>query len=291
MEKKFNKKSIVSKKCKDLMDEFKKIQEKNRKSKRNFNIINRVFKFVYFLILIYSILIIKNICFLGDDLKAAVISFGIDLLVIVLSISKKTQDQFEKTLNVNNNILSKIKKELFDYMYEYHLSNEINDFCSKMSGNTSEHPSGYNKEDLVNIYVRYRFLEYSELLKKETDINNVEKIKNNIKSVITGLLVLIYFIVTVVLYCMYTNIIVFVMMIGNGSVIFGFIADDIVDIGNSFLDKKYEIKDKQSNLRGEILNDLQKLYLQGQLIDKHIICFEKLLENDKTFNFDENSLI
>ena len=47
---------------------------------------------------------IKNICFLGDDLKAAVISFGIDLLVIVLSISKKTQDQFEKTLNVNNNI-------------------------------------------------------------------------------------------------------------------------------------------------------------------------------------------
>lgn len=291
MEKKFNKKSIVSKKCKDLMDEFKKIQEKNRKSKRNFNIINRVFKFVYFLILIYSILIIKNICFLGDDLKAAVISFGIDLLVIVLSISKKTQDQFEKTLNVNNNILSKIKKELFDYMYEYHLSNEINDFCSKMSGNTSEHPSGYNKEDLVNIYVRYRFLEYSELLKKETDINNVEKIKNNIKSVITGLLVLIYFIVTVVLYCMYTNITVFVMMIGNGSVIFGFIADDIVDIGNSFLDKKYEIKDKQSNLRGEILNDLQKLYLQGQLIDKHIICFEKLLENDKTFNFDENSLI
>lgn len=291
MEKKFNKKSIVSKKCKDLMDEFKKIQEKNRKSKRNFNIINRVFKFVYFLILIYSILIIKNICFLGDDLKAAVISFGIDLLVIVLSISKKTQDQFEKTLNVNNNILSKIKKELFDYMYEYHLSNEINDFCSKMSGNTSEHPSGYNKEDLVNIYVRYRFLEYSELLKKETNINNVEKIKNNIKSVITGLLVLIYFIVTVVLYCMYTNITVFAMMIGNGSVIFGFIADDIVDIGNSFLDKKYEIKDKQSNLRGEILNDLQKLYLQGQLIDKHIICFEKLLENDKTFNFDENSLI
>ena len=90
---------------------------------------------------------------------------------------------------------------------------------------------------------------------------------------------------------MYTNITVFVMMIGNGSVIFGFIADDIVDIGNSFLDKKYEIKDKQSNLRGEILNDLQKLYLQGQLIDKHIICFEKLLENDKTFNFDENSLI
>lgn len=291
MEKKFNKKSIVSKKCEDLMDDFKKIKEKNQKSKRNFNIINRVFKFVYFLILIYFIIIIKNICFLGDDLKAAVISFGIDLLVIVLSISKKTQDQFEKTLNVNNNILSKIKKELFDYMYEYHLSNEINDFCSKMSGNTSEHPSGYNKEDLVNIYVRFRFLEYSELLKKETDINNVEKIKKNIKSVITGLLVLIYFIVTVVLYCMYTNITVFVMMIGNGSVIFGFIADDIVDIGNSFLDKKYEIKDKQSNLRGEILNDLQKLYLQGQLIDKHIICFEKLLENDKTFNFDENSLI
>ena len=176
-------------------------------------------------------------------------------------------------------------------MYEYHLSNEINDFCSKMSGNTSEHPSGYNKEDLVNIYVRFRFLEYSELLKKETDINNVEKIKKNIKSVITGLLVLIYFIATVVLYCMYTNITVFVMMIGNGSVIFGFIADDIVDVGNSFLDKKYEIKDKQSNLREEILNDLQKLYLQGQLIDKHIICFEKLLKNDKTFNFDENSSI
>lgn len=291
MEKKFNKKSIVSKKCKDLMDDFKKIQEKNQKSKRNFNIINKVFKFVYFLILIYFIIMIKNICFLGDDLKAAVISFGIDLLVIVLSISKKTQDQFEKTLNVNNNILSKIKKELFDYMYEYHLSNEINDFCSKMSGNTSEHPSGYNKEDLVNIYVRFRFLEYSELLKKETDINNVEKIKKNIKSVITGLLVLIYFIATVVLYCMYTNITVFVMMIGNGSVIFGFIADDIVDVGNSFLDKKYEIKDKQSNLREEILNDLQKLYLQGQLIDKHIICFEKLLKNDKTFNFDENSSI
>ena len=291
MEKKFNKKSIVSKKCKDLMDDFKKIQEKNQKSKRNFNIINKVFKFVYFLILIYFIIMIKNICFLGDDLKAAVISFGIDLLVIVLSISKKTQDQFEKTLNVNNNILSKIKKELFDYMYEYHLSNEINDFCSKMSGNTSEHPSGYNKEDLVYIYVRFRFLEYSELLKKETDINNVEKIKKNIKSVITGLLVLIYFIATVVLYCMYTNITVFVMMIGNGSVIFGFIADDIVDVGNSFLDKKYEIKDKQSNLREEILNDLQKLYLQGQLIDKHIICFEKLLKNDKTFNFDENSSI
>lgn len=291
MEKKFNKKSIVSKKCKDLMDDFKKIQEKNQKSKRNFNIINKVFKFVYFLILIYFIIMIKNICFLGDDLKAAVISFGIDLLVIVLSISKKTQDQFEKTLNVNNNILSKIKKELFDYMYEYHLSNEINDFCSKMSGNTSEHPSGYNNEDLVNIYVRFRFLEYSELLKKETDINNVEKIKKNIKSVITGLLVLIYFIATVVLYCMYTNITVFVMMIGNGSVIFGFIADDIVDVGNSFLDKKYEIKDKQSNLREEILNDLQKLYLQGQLIDKHIICFEKLLKNDKTFNFDENSSI
>lgn len=291
MEKKFNKKSIVSKKCKDLMDDFKKIQEKNQKSKRNFNIINKVFKFVYFLILIYFIIMIKNICFLGDDLKAAVISFGIDLLVIVLSISKKTQDQFEKTLNVNNNILSKIKKELFDYMYEYHLSNEINDFCSKMSGNTSEHPSGYNKEDLVNIYVRFRFLEYSELLKKETDINNVEKIKKNIKSVITGLLVLIYFIATVVLYCMYTNITVFVMMIGNGSVIFGFIADDIVDVGNSFLDKKYEIKDKQSNLREEILNDLQKLYLQGQLIYKHIICFEKLLKNDKTFNFDENSSI
>ena len=35
MEKKFNKKSIVSKKCKDLMDDFKKIQEKNQKSKRN----------------------------------------------------------------------------------------------------------------------------------------------------------------------------------------------------------------------------------------------------------------
>lgn len=290
MEKKFNQKSIVSKKCEDLMDEYQDIKTKNKTAIKNYKKIKVSFLITYIIIAIYFIIIYKT-SILDKDILTAAVSFGVDLIVIVLSISKKTKDQFEKTMNVNNNILSKIKKELFDYMYNYHLSNEINDFCSIMSGNTSEHSSGYNKEELVNIYVRSRFLEYSKLLKEETDINNVKKIKNNIRSVIAGLLVLIYFIVTVVLYCINRNIIVFVMMIGNGSALFGFIADDIVDVGNSFLDKKYEIKDKQSNLREEILNDLQKLYLQGQLIDKHIICFEKLLKNDKTFNFDENSSI
>lgn len=290
MEKKFNQKSIVRKKCEDLMDEYQDIKTKNKTAIKNYKKVKVSFLITYIIIAIYFIIIYKT-GILDNDILTAAVSFGVDLIVIVLSISKKTKDQFEKTMNVNNNILSKIKKELFDYMYNYHLSNEIKDFCSIMSGNTSEHSSGYNKEELVNIYVRSRFLEYSKLLKEETDINNVKKIKNNIRSVIAGLLVLIYFIVTVVLYCINRNIIVFVMMIGNGSALFGFIADDIVDVGNSFLDKKYEIKDKQSNLREEILNDLQKLYLQGQLIDKHIICFEKLLKNDKTFNFDENSSI
>lgn len=290
MEKKFNQKSIVSKKCEDLMDEYQDIKTKNKTAIKNYKKIKVSFLITYIIIAIYFIIIYKT-GILDKDILTAAVSFGVDLIVIVLSISKKTKDQFEKTMNVNNNILSKIKKELFDYMYNYHISNEIKDFCSIMSGNTSEHSSGYNKEELVNIYVRSRFLEYSKLLKEETDINNVKKIKNNIRSVIAGLLVLIYFIVTVVLYCINRNIIVFVMMIGNGSALFGFIADDIVDVGNSFLDKKYEIKDKQSNLREEILNDLQKLYLQGQLIDKHIICFEKLLKNDKKFNFDENSSI
>lgn len=272
------------------MDEYQDIKTKNKTAIKNYKKIKVSFLITYIIIAIYFIIIYKA-SILDKDILTAAVSFGVDLIVIVLSISKKTKDQFKKTMNVNNNILSKIKKELFDYMYNYHLSNEINDFCSIMSGNTSEHSSGYNKEELVNIYVRSRFLEYSKLLKEETDINNVKKIKNNIRSVIAGLLVLIYFIVTVVLYCINRNIIVFVMMIGNGSALFGFIADDIVDVGNSFLDKKYEIKDKQSNLREEILNDLQKLYLQGQLIDKHIICFEKLLKNNKTFNFDENSSI
>lgn len=100
-----------------------------------------------------------------------------------------------------------------------------------------------------------------------------------------------YFCIAAGLYYIFRNHTIFVILIVNGAALLGFFADDIVDVGNNFSDKKYNIKDKQSNLREEILNNLQELYLQGQLIDKHIICFEKLLKNDKKFNFDENSSI
>ncbi|MFR6122932.1 hypothetical protein [Faecalibacillus intestinalis] len=290
MEKKYNQKSIASKKCEKLTHEFKEIQEKNQKSKRNFNIINRVFKFVYFLIIIYFIVVIKNTWFSSDELKTATISFGIDLLVIVWTISKKIKEQYYKTENVNNETMSKIKEELFNHMYKDHVVN-VREFCALMCGDTGERSDGYTEEDTVNMYARFRFLEYYDLIKEEKGHMNDGKIKQKIKPFLKGFSIIVYFCLAAVLYYILKNETVFVILIGNGTVIFGFIADEIVDEGNEFIDKGNDIKGKQSNIREEIINDLQELYLRGQLTDKHITCFEKLLENDKTFNYDENSSI
>ena len=290
MVKKHNEKSILSKKCEKLMHEFKEIQEKNKEAEKKFKIIKFFIKATYVLIFIYILIVICSIGFSNSELLTAAISFGIDLLVIVWTISKKIKEQYYKTQNVNNETMSKIKEELFNHMYKDHVVN-VKKFCAFMCGDTGEHSGGYTEEEIVNIYARFRFLEYYDLIKEEKEHMNDGKIKQKIKPFLKGLSIIVYFCLAAILYYILKNETVFVILIGNGTVIFGFIADEIVDEGNEFIDKGNDIKGKQSNIREEILNDLQKLYLRGQLTDKHIICFEKLLDNDKTFNYDENSSI
>ncbi len=289
MKKKYNKKSISRSNSEKLIKEFELIQKEDEEAEKNFKKIKFSIKAIYVLIFIYILIVICSIGFSNGDLLTAAISFGIDLYVVVLYISKKTKEQFKKTQCINNENMFRIKRKLVNYMYEDHIEN-AKKFCSSICGDSDKHEGGYTDKDLVNIYARFWFVEYNNLLYEEKIVNE-KKTKKNKKYIAIAGFVIAYFCIAAGLYYIFRNHTIFVILIVNGAALLGFFADDIVDVGNNFSDKKYNIKDKQSNLREEILNNLQELYLQGQLIDKHIICFEKLLKNDKKFNFDENSSI